>query len=132
MRHRHYACTINIDTIHHPHVHTRCPPHSYFPIYELLRDRLKQRGLFGHEMGPSAAPAVAGVVARTIAATLISPLEYLRTNLQSRSAGLAKEDGLMHMARQVVSRSTPNHPLSRTKIVPGCIANGQWIRYRSR
>jgi len=54
----------------------------YFTMYDQLRDGMMKKYQFGYQ--PMWVPAVAGGMARTIAATLISPLELVRTKMQSQ------------------------------------------------
>ncbi len=52
----------------------------YFPVYEQLRSELNRRS-------PSHfTPMIAGSIARAFVVCLSSPLEYVRTNMQSNSA----------------------------------------------
>ena len=54
----------------------------YFTMYDQLRDTMLKKYQFTYQ--PMWVPAVAGGMARTIAATLISPLELVRTKMQSQ------------------------------------------------
>ncbi len=54
----------------------------YFPLYEQFHAQLAAT----HRLPDAAPPLVAGAMARSLVATLSSPLEYLRTNMQASSA----------------------------------------------
>jgi len=56
----------------------------YFTIYDQLRDRLCLRLNYTQVTQPPWIPMLAGGTARTIAATLISPIELVRTKMQSQ------------------------------------------------
>lgn len=56
----------------------------YFTVYDQLRNSLKKKFKNDDESLQFWIPVVAGGTARTFAATLISPLEMIRTKMQSR------------------------------------------------
>lgn len=57
----------------------------YFTIYDQLRAKLCQKLKYSHVDQPLWLPMVAGGTARAMSATLISPLELVRTKMQSTS-----------------------------------------------
>jgi solute carrier family 25 protein 39/40 len=67
----------------------------YFPLYEQFRAELATHNLPG-----PASPLLAGAVARSVVATLSSPLEYLRTNMQATSA-VGSSDGAVAVLRNI-------------------------------
>lgn len=54
----------------------------YFTMYDQLRDMMMRKYSLTYQ--PMWVPALAGAMARTLAATLISPLELVRTKMQSQ------------------------------------------------
>jgi len=54
----------------------------YFSCYDYLRNTFSEE----HGMNPTLAPLVAGSSSRTIAATVISPLELIRTKMQATTS----------------------------------------------
>lgn len=73
---------------------------TYFTLYDWLRDRM---GRWKH-LGDVSAPLVAGSVARTIAATLIAPLELVRTQHQAAKRGKSGS-----MIDSIQKNSHPSH-----------------------
>lgn len=56
----------------------------YFTMYDQIRSQICQAKGFSKELPPLWVPALSGSVARTISATIISPLELIRTKMQSK------------------------------------------------
>ena len=67
----------------------------YFPLYEQFFAQLST-----YQLPETTAPLVAGAVARSLVATLSSPLEYLRTNMQATSA-VGNSDGAVAVFRNI-------------------------------
>ena len=66
----------------------------YFPLYERLRNELEE----GLGVQPSVSPLFAGTTARFLTAVLSSPMEYVRTNMQSN----AGTSGAMRVFRKIM------------------------------
>lgn len=74
----------------------------YFPVYEQLRTELNRRF-----PSFSLTPVFAGSIARAFVACLSSPLEYVRTNMQSNSAmSQSGGGGVLVVSRRIWSAGT--------------------------
>eukprot|EP00842_Homolaphlyctis_polyrhiza_P000482 jgi/Hompol1/1434/HPOL_003769-RA len=75
----------------------------YYTGYDILRERF---GILMNERHGFYAPLLAGAIARTISATIISPIELIRTRMQ------AGDKGLMDIFRGVISMTRHSGPSS--------------------
>lgn len=70
----------------------------YFCLYERLKDKIDE-----YELCPVyAEPAISGLLSRTITAIALSPLEYVRTYLQSHSAKEKMNEGMISTYRTLI------------------------------
>jgi hypothetical protein len=60
-------------------------------LYEEIKHQLN---LNNQEWSKTINPLIAGVSARSTVVTLLMPIEYIRTNIQSRKAGSAVPDNM--------------------------------------
>jgi solute carrier family 25 protein 39/40 len=74
----------------------------YFPVYEQLRSEITQT------YQTSAAPLIAGSLARAFVACLSSPLEYVRTNMQSNSATSGAGGGVLVVTSRIWKSGAAN------------------------
>jgi len=72
----------------------------YFTSYEYLKSYFKLHTDWGYML----VPMVAGFGARAVTATITSPLEMLRTNLQATSPTNLKNEGVWHLSKKIVSQ----------------------------
>ncbi|PRP87409.1 Solute carrier family 25 member 40 [Planoprotostelium fungivorum] len=73
----------------------------YFTSYELLKKRLQQNQSNNYMI----VAMVAGFGARAVTATITSPLEMLRTNLQATSPQNLKNEGVYQLCRRIVRQN---------------------------